>query len=1130
MRHTALLFLGLALATCCNVPVALYAQRAPRTGRGIPTYRETGNPFQRYFSPNEDLGQNAQTWSVAQDYRGLIYVATAGGIVEYDGVSWQPINLPNNQVVRCLVTDSSGVLYVGAEGDFGKLIPNPAGKGEMIFFSLKNALPEEARGFANIWSLHCYENKIYINAGSHIVVFSESGATVIKAQRPENFHTAFLVNGTYYVREFGVGLQKLVVDKLQLVPGGELFAEQRVDAMVPYSNNTLLIATRKMGMLLSDGSGFMPFNSPVAAYLDTCQVYHGTALRNDLFAFSTLRGGVVIVNKKGEIVKTFSRESGLADNNCHYVLQDRQGSLWLALNRGVTHIEWPGPFSLFGDAQGLVGTVNGTARFKGRLYAATTSGLFYLAPSATGVQPARFKPVRGQTGPGITTQVWSLLSIKGQLLAATTQGLFSYDGTQLRKLAKDNLPAYYLATSADSSVVYLGKENGLYLLRYRAGSWQEAEKVPEIEDDIRWVHLGADKRTLWAGNYFKGVSRIRFAEKQKPEVTHFDTTAGLPSLNYVEQAVIDGEDFFLTGGGLHAFDEASGKFRRSTKLKEFGADKGRTLKFMRQTAQGDVWLYSYGLEQDNTRGHRLAHFLRLADGGYDLERTPMQRIKNFVVKFGSAFFDADSVMWLGGDDGVLRIDNPMFKPYVAEYRSLVRAVITNDTTLRFQGAYSDTSRIAIEASRPVLSFSENAIRFDCGATSYDDPKALQYQYQLVPYETKPSAWVPEPTRNYTNLNEGEYTFYVRTRNGYSEGGSVASYSFVILPPWYRTWWAFMLYAIGAVLVVYGIVIWRLRRLQEANRILEQKVKERTAEVVWQKDEIELKSVEIKQKNAELENAYEEIRATNENLEYAYHEIEEKNKDITDSITYAKRIQEAFLPSEEEVRQYLPECFILFRPKDIVSGDFYWFSKRGNYIFLAGLDCTGHGVPGGFMSMMGNALLNDIVLQGGRTEPGVILEELHTKVQTTLKQNMPGAKTKDGMECALWRIDVQKRELAYANAMRPIMHLSKGHATELHVDKLSIGGTRYGAEENFSILPAMQYEPGDCFYTFTDGYGDQFGGDRGKKFMVKNLKDLIVEIHAKPMDEQREILDARITEWMGERHQVDDILVIGVRLP
>ncbi len=256
------------------------------------------------------------------------------------------------------------------------------------------------------------------------------------------------------------------------------------------------------------------------------------------------------------------------------------------------------------------------------------------------------------------------------------------------------------------------------------------------------------------------------------------------------------------------------------------------------------------------------------------------------------------------------------------------------------------------------------------------------------------------------------------------------------------------------------------------------------------------------------------------------EIEQKNKDITDSINYARRIQSAILPHQEDLKVNCPQSFVLFRPKDIVSGDFYWFTKRGEWLLVAAADCTGHGVPGALMSMIGSNILNEIIKDKSVTIPSQVLDHLDKKVLETLKRSGED-EVKDGMDIAFCALDLQNKRLEYAGANRPVVVIRNQKAVEYKSDKLSIGG-HYQVEKKFTDS-FVQLEEGDTLYLFTDGYADQFGGPSGKKFKYKNLLTLLQSIQHNNMTEQRVLLEQAIENWKGSNEQVDDILVIGLRV-
>ncbi len=264
------------------------------------------------------------------------------------------------------------------------------------------------------------------------------------------------------------------------------------------------------------------------------------------------------------------------------------------------------------------------------------------------------------------------------------------------------------------------------------------------------------------------------------------------------------------------------------------------------------------------------------------------------------------------------------------------------------------------------------------------------------------------------------------------------------------------------------------------------------------------------------------------IKLAEQEIALQKQKITDSIIYARRIQTAMLPPKELLASQLPDYFILFKPRDIVSGDFYWLSQRENYTFIAAADSTGHGVPGAFMSMLGISFLNQLVSQLDYDSllPGNILTELRESVKTSLRQTGKENEAKDGMDLALCQIDNKANKMLYAGAHNPLILIRDNELIQYKADDMPIG-ISYN-EKAFFNTKIIDILPGDCFYIFSDGYPDQFGGKKGRKFMIKRFKRLLVEIHQKPMGEQRKILNRRLVDWQGLSRQIDDILVIGLK--
>jgi serine phosphatase RsbU (regulator of sigma subunit) len=348
---------------------------------------------------------------------------------------------------------------------------------------------------------------------------------------------------------------------------------------------------------------------------------------------------------------------------------------------------------------------------------------------------------------------------------------------------------------------------------------------------------------------------------------------------------------------------------------------------------------------------------------------------------------------------------------------------------------------------------------------------------------------------------------VRSKNQYQKTGKTASYRFEVMSPWYRTWLAYFLYLVIGLLLIWLIVRFNIERLLKQKEQLEKTVAERTAEVVAQKKQIE--------------------KAHNE---------------ITASINYAKYIQSSVFPKTEDLKSCLGNYFILHKPVEIVSGDFYWVSQKDRKTIVVAADCTGHGVPGAFMSMLGITLLDEIVNKGNITDPGAILNRLREEVIDSLQQKGERGEQKDGMDIAVCTFDQEEMKMQFAGANNPlylireadgenagISHPQSGNnagLTEIKGNRMPIG--IFDEMDEFTVHE-IEISKGDTYYLFTDGFPDQFGGPKRRKFSYKQFRELLLKTQSQLMDDQKYRLEESLNEWMGVSGQTDDILVIGFRI-
>jgi serine phosphatase RsbU (regulator of sigma subunit) len=405
-------------------------------------------------------------------------------------------------------------------------------------------------------------------------------------------------------------------------------------------------------------------------------------------------------------------------------------------------------------------------------------------------------------------------------------------------------------------------------------------------------------------------------------------------------------------------------------------------------------------------------------------------------------------------------------------------------------------------------------RFEFSALHFVSPTQNTYAYKMEGYDDD---WIDLGTQNYISFKSfphGEYVLKVKAANCdgvWNEEG--ISIKVIIHPPFWATWW----FRILVLLFIVGC-IWVYIKIRERNL----KIEKRKLEKI-----VEKRTLEIREANEELKQQSEELKSQNEEITTQRDQIEIQHIAITDSILYAKRIQTAVLPRIEYIDEVLPENFILFKPRNVVSGDFYWVRQVNEYIIIAVADCTGHGVPGAIMSMLGISFINEIVQNKEVLQTDEALNELRRQIKQALRQTGKKGEADDGMDMGLVALNTKTNVLQYSGANCPLYLVQNGELVEIKPDKMPIG--YYPNEKPSFTHHEIQLKSTDVFYLFSDGFADQLGGKKALKYKVSNFQKTIFENHKKPMPIQKEILAQELKDWMKGHDQTDDILVMGVRV-
>jgi len=1082
---------------------------------------------------------HAQSFAIEQDNRGVTYFANGHGLLQFDGTTWFTYENKNSPSTLSLDLAPDGTLYYGGIGDFGLMQPDELG--QLNFVSLSQKHYNKDPDYQNVWKTHATKDKVIFQSFEKIFIYSPNtkDSSKIKVLTPESaFHLSFYVHGKLYVRQFSLGLYELVNDSLHSVNGGDFFANDdlnRIYSMLPMPNGEVLIAARS-GLYTfnpdSKNSEFKPFAEASTQKIKDAVVYGGAVLPSGEYAISTLASGILVFNNKGQLTKMLNTETGIKDQSI-LSIATLNNNLWFSTNAsGIYRANYGSPFSLINRTNGLIGVAQDVVRFNNILYAATNSGVYYLDKSSG--ELATMKPVKGLREESWKFETFATNDSTKKLLIGTTKGIFEIIDNQTVKKIDNNTDVYYLSSSKhNKNIINVGYYDGFgqIIFNHDNHSWTHLGKNDTLKIPVR--NIAEDKEgRIWLGSGVNGTYRLD-SLRQKEGILLVDSAYGLP-LYGSENRVFNINDkvIFTVGKGAFLWDE---KTQRAIPYDGFGSHlKGNNGFGIYTIAQdkNEYWLSSFSTIKTKSKWEGLFRYT-IGQQKSILETSAFAKILTEKVPY--VIYPDSNKVWVANDYGLYCFNRKIKRDYSRPYHTIITKVTMGEDSILFAGTnYLKSERGLLISNTqhedliPVFKFKNNFITFEYASPYFEAEQKTQYSYRLVGYSNKWSKWTYETKFPYTNLHEGDYKFQVKAKNIYDVESKIASYKFTILPPWYRTIWAYILFSIGTVLLVYTIVKLNSRRLIKEKVKLERIVEERTSEILE-------KNVALEQHKEEIEAQRDEITVQRDQVIHQRDEILEQKKSIMDSIHYASRIQGALLPPQELMDRILPQHFVLFRPRDVVSGDFYWATERDGKTVIVAADCTGHGVPGAFMSMLGMSFLNEIVNNQGIMDAGLILTHLRTSIKKSLRQT--GTKdneSKDGMDLALCIIDFKDMKLQFSGAYNPLYLIRNNEVVNFKADRMPIG--IYIKEKEFFTNNNADLQKGDQLYIFSDGFPDQFGGHKGGKLMSKRFKQILLDNHKEAPEVQRQKLDEYFDWWVAHENirneifdQIDDVLIVGIKI-
>ncbi|MGD0583423.1 MAG: two-component regulator propeller domain-containing protein [Bacteroidales bacterium] len=1030
---------------------------------------------QKYFFDNYSVKQGLseqKVYTIFQDSKDYIWLGTANGVSRFDGREFDNFTSRNGLAtggVKCIRQDSKGDIW------FGHL---NGGISRFNGQKFEQAVFDSITFTGDVTSIAAKDSSLWFTSISDGAILAEFPVKDVKHIRAKQFRgkdgLSDQVSGSILNRA-GEFICIADVGMRRYNPAEKKFENYRMPHMTTYFSTICILNDSKGNIWFGTYNGGLYkyilsesrmefFDLPklgvksntvnclaedsrgriwIGTWGGGIAVTEGDSLRrfnesNGLKAskiydiLEDIEGNILIADQtngltiyKGDAFVTINEKEILPDPNVNAITEDETGATWFGTNAGVVRF-WSGTNKKPVVYNQEKSSISNEIKF----FRKDRDGNIWLGTNGEGVVLFNVKKERFESQPYINSTLYR-------------------DGI-VTAMEIDKQNHLWVGTLEGVAVGTIGENN---FQRYTLLDSLTVSRITALYCD--------PKGNMWVGTEPKPgkPGLIRY----DPVKQHFYPVASLQGV-FPKSFIMDRRDILWigTGEGLIAFRNDSVLFT----VTQADGLLSNNINLLADAGDGSIYIgTNNGLNRYFPDTKRIYSYTER--NGF----TGIETRQNAVYK------TASGDLWFGTANGASQL---------RQSRLYTKGLDPLTHIMGMQVNYETRNMIA----GMKLNFKERSILFDYYSICLTNPDVVRYKVKL---DGADNDWRPvtDQTRAiYSALSPGKYTFNVIARN--SEGlwnKNPVRFHFIIKPPFYQTWWFILLTIFVIVVLVITYIQIREQNLIKEKIILEEKVRERTAEVV-QKSQI----------------------------------IEEKNRDITASIRYAERIQRAMLPNIESYQ----ETFVLYLPKDIVSGDFYWMYDNGDYLFLAAVDCTGHGVPGAFMSIIGHNSLNKVVREYGLIRPAAILDQLNIEVNKAILLSQEKG-INDGMDLTLIVHNRKNSTIELAGAYNPLYQVRNGEVIVHKTDRFAIGMATLEQKKTFSNI-SVDIKPGDMLYMCSDGYADQFGSPEIKKFKTVNIKKVLGEIWNLPVQEQKVRLEKEIMDWKGELAQVDDIMFIGTRIP
>jgi serine phosphatase RsbU (regulator of sigma subunit) len=1066
----------------------VFSQNFTRNGR-----------FSNHLFSTADFGSTTQIWTGAQSSNGNIYFGNESTILEYNGVKWgfikvDELNTSINQMekinhsgVKKVFTAKNGQTFVARQNNFGLLKYNSNGKVVYHIINQKkkngvlgtpiNIIENPSKGVFFI-----YENSFFYYD------FNSKKTDEIEVKFLKNnhkFHYATTLDTKMFlVTKNGDDYDNILFDysnfEFQIKTSNFQSIIKNISGIVSKKDYWLLFNKKNEVFILNKTLTDLTKSDYYSQKISKLGIEDINKLKkiNNHILIGTEHKGLFILDENFNLVRNISNFDGLESLKVHDFFFDKDNNLWICLDNGIHFFETSSPITYFNKEDGITERIIKIDFNKNNEILATNAlGLF----QSELINNRKVFKQLSVLNDGVYDVETFQTSFGTKTLIIGNKGIFEIDylTKKLNLIAKEYSYKLY-QNPKNKDEFFVGNETSVGKINLVNNKWGYEIIVPETKGFVISLTCLDDKLIFGA----RDVGIFIYDLKNK--------TSRIIKNNIVTSYFVEtfqNKVYIGMNTGLYYLNEKLDEMIPFIHINRKFIDDAKFSVF-RLFNENDkkLWYVSYK-EKSGSDILIETGWIDKSGGNWNATSWPFVWIDYFK---GEIIYDIkaknNDEIWLASSKGLFIFNEGIFKKITKKFNLEIDEIHLNKDLKAYNPKYA--------SKLEPIEYSKNSVKFVFHANSTLGLKEMRYRYKLLEYDDSWSNWSNENEAFYQKIPEGNYQILIEAKNIYGFKSEVLKYDFVISPPWFRTWWAYSLYVLMLILTIYGITQLSIRRIKNQNLKLEAIVEERTSEIADQ----------------------------NKVLAEQKLEIEHKTKDIVDSIIYAKRIQETILPKERLVNMF-EDYFVFYRPKDIVSGDFYWARKKGDVIIFAAIDCTGHGVPGALVSIVGNGALLRCVNEHKLIEPAEILEKLREIVVKSF-DTRGEQDVKDGMDMSLCTYNTVTRVLKYAGANNECIVIRQKNIIELKPDKQPIG--YFSHATNFT-QKEMILQSGDAVYQYTDGVVDQFGGSKGKKLKSKPFKEFLIEISHHNMVKQNHLIQEMFDKWKDGFDQVDDVCVFGIKI-